>query len=91
MFSRTYSDTTLSFALTISAAAWGMYWFPLRAIEQAGFSGAWSVVFFNACPMLVLCPLILVNRKQLSTVLGPTIFTAVMIGLAFSFYANGLV
>ena len=58
---------------------------------MAGFSGAWSVVFFNACPMLVLCPLIVVNRKQLGAALGLTIFTAVMIGLAFSLYANGLV
>jgi drug/metabolite transporter (DMT)-like permease len=49
------------------------------------------VVFFNACPLLVLCPLILINRKQLCAVPGPTIFAAVMIGLAFSLYANGLV
>jgi drug/metabolite transporter (DMT)-like permease len=91
MLSKIYSDTTLSLALTISAAAWGLYWFPLRTLEQAGFSGAWSVVFFNACPMLVLCPLILINRKQLGAVPGPTIFAAVMIGLAFSLYANGLV
>ena len=41
--------------------------------------------------MLVLCPLILINRKQLGAVPGPTIFAAVMIGLAFSLYANGLV
>lgn len=40
--------------------------------------------------MLVLCPLILINRKQLSAVAGPTIFAPVMIRLAFSLYANGL-
>jgi drug/metabolite transporter (DMT)-like permease len=49
------------------------------------------VVFFYACPMLVLCPLIFINRKQLGAVPRPTIFAAVMIGLAFSLYANGLV
>jgi len=46
MFSKIYSDTTLSIALTLSAAAWGLYWFPLRLIESTGIEGAWSVVFF---------------------------------------------
>ena len=91
MFSKIYSDKTLSLALALSAGVWGLYWFPLRTIENAGISGSWSVVFFNACPLIVLCPWLVFNFKKLIGVLGPTVLAATMIGLAFTLYANGLV
>lgn len=91
MFSKTHSDNTLSLALALSAAAWGLYWWPLRTIENVGVSGSWSVVFFNACPLIVLCPLLVFNFKKLTGVPGPTVFASLMIGLAFTLYANGLV
>ena len=91
MFTKTYSDKTLSLVLTLSAAAWGLYWFPLRTIEEVGIAGSWSVVFFNACPMLILCPWLLFNFRKLIGIWAPTLFAAVMVGLAFSLYANGLV
>jgi len=89
--STTYSDKTLSIALAISAAIWGLYWMPLRTIENAGLSGAWSVVFFNACPLVVLCPILLFHFRKMAGLLWPTALAALMIGLAFTFYANGLV
>ena len=91
MLSKVYSDKTLSLALALSAGVWGLYWYPLRTIENVGISGSWSVVFFNACPLIVLCPLLVFNFKQLMGVLGPTLLAATMIGLAFTLYANGLV
>ncbi|MGI9319175.1 MAG: DMT family transporter [bacterium] len=91
MFSENNSDKTLSLALSLSAGIWGLYWFPLRAIESAGISGSWSVVFFNACPLVVLCPLLIFNFKKVIGVLGPTILAGLMIGMAFTLYANGLV
>ena len=87
---KNYSDFTLSLALSLSAAAWGLYWIPLRAIEEVGFAGAWSAVFFNACPLLVLVPLLVLARKRFTTELRPCLFAALMIGIAFSLYANGL-
>ncbi len=86
-----YSEKTLSLALAISAAFWGLYWFPLRTIEATGMSGSWSVVFFNACPLIVLCPILVVQLKKLNTVFWPTVLASTMIGLAFSLYATGLV
>jgi hypothetical protein len=40
MLSEEYSDTTFSLALSLSAGAWGLYWFPLRTIENVGISGS---------------------------------------------------
>ena len=91
MFAKVYSDKTLSLALALSAGFWGLYWFPLRTIENSGLSGSWSVAFFNACPLILLCPLLVFNFRQLTGVLGPTLLAAIMIGMAFTLYANGLV
>lgn len=86
-----YSDKNLSLALVVSAALWGLYWYPLRTIEGTGISGSWSVVFFNACPLVVLCPLLLFRYRQTTTVFWPTMLAAIMIAFAFSLYATGLV
>ena len=91
MFSKVHADKPLSIALAISAGVWGLYWYPLRTIESTGMSGAWSVVFFNACPLILLLPLLLFNFRQLMGVMGPTLLAAIMIGLAFTLYANGLI
>ena len=91
MLSDKNSDKTLSLALFLSAAAWGLYWFPLRAIENAGLSGSWSVVFFNACPLIVLLPWLVIHYRKVIGIAGPTLLAAIMIGMAFTLYSNGLV
>lgn len=91
MFSDTYSDRSLSLILVISAAAWGLYWYPLRSIEAHGFTGSWSVAFFNACPLIILLPLLTLTYKQLKGAFWPTVLAAALIGLAFTLFANGLI
>jgi len=91
MLSTNHSEKILSIALAISAAIWGLYWIPLRTIENAGLSGAWTVVFFNACPLIVLFPLLAFHFRKIAGMLWPTVLAALMIGLAFTFYANALV
>lgn len=86
-----YSEKTLSLALAVSAAFWGLYWLPLRTIEATGITGSWSVVYFNACPLIVLCPLLFFNYRKLNGVIWPTVLAATMIGMAFTLYATGLV
>ena len=91
MVSKVYSEKTLSLALTLSAGVWGLYWYPLRTIEATGMTGGWSVAFFNACPLIVLCPFLVLHFQKFIAVMGPTLLAAGMIGLAFTCYANGLV
>jgi len=85
------SDKILSLIIIVSAGAWGLYWLPLRSIEQAGIIGSWSIVFVNACPLIILIPLLLFNLDQLKIYPKPILFAGIMIGSAFTFYANGLV
>jgi len=85
------SDKILSFIIVVSSCAWGLYWLPLRSIEQSGIVGSWSIVLVNACPLIILVPLIFFNLDKLKKYPKPILFAGIMIGAAFTFYANGLV
>ena len=64
------SDKILSFIIVVSSCAWGLYWLPLRSIEEAGIIGSWSIVFGNACPLLILVPLLLFQYISLDNILS---------------------
>jgi drug/metabolite transporter (DMT)-like permease len=85
------SDKILSLIIVVSSCAWGLYWLPLRSIEQSGIVGSWSIVLVNACPLIILVPLIFFNLDKLKKYPKPIFFAGIMIGAAFTFYANGLV
>jgi len=87
----TSSDKTPSITLFVAAAFWGLYWLPLREIGAVGLPTAWSVAFFNACPLLVLIPYVIVKRKTYLTDLRAVALVALLTGLGLSFYATGLV
>jgi len=91
LFAKIYSDASLSLLILISASAWGLYWLPLRTIEQAGMAGSWSIVLVNACPLIVLLPYLAFNLKGFKVDIIPMICAGLMIGTAFTLYANGLV
>ena len=85
------SDKILSLIIVVSSCAWGLYWLPLRSIEQSGIVGSWSIVLVNSCPLIILVPLIFFNLDKLKKYPKPIFFAGIMIGAAFTFYANGLV
>jgi len=66
----------------------GIYWIPLRALGDAGFSGAWSPVMLNAFPLTFICPLLIYRWKTF--VPGRLRFHigGLLAGLAFVLYAN---
>lgn len=51
-------------AVALSAFAWGVYWIPLRAMDTAGITGAWSIVMFNALPAALLLPLYVLRFRR---------------------------
>ena len=85
------TTNNLSIALFFSAAAWGLFWIPLRQVEALGISGSWTVVIFNAIPLIVLIPIFLLTFKKYDAFFRPTIYSAIFIGLAITFYSKGLV
>jgi len=54
-------------------------------------AGSWSIVLVNACPLIVLFPLLAQNLKGLKVHPVPMTCAGFMIGAAFTLYANSLV
>ena len=68
----------------------GIFWIPLRALGDAGFSGAWSPLVLNAFPLTFVCPLLIYRWRTF--VPGRLRFHigGLLAGLAFVLYANSL-
>ena len=77
-------------AVTLGAAIWGIYWWPLRHVEGLGMSGLWPVVLASAVPLVILLPLLVYRRKQSSGKLGTVLIIGLLSGGAITFYSIGL-
>jgi len=55
-FSNLNIVTQAKLACAYSGVAWGLYWIPLRLMDQAGVYAAWSTVLFYAVPLLFFLP-----------------------------------
>ena len=78
-------------AVTIGAAIWGIYWLPLRYIEQLGMSGVWAVVLANSIPLVLLFPLSLKYRREIADDFRMLLVIGLFAGGAVTFYSIGLI
>lgn len=89
ILSKNQSDLTISMVVFLSAAIWGLYWLPLRKIEQAGVAASWSVLAIYVVPFLFLVPWMIVRRHALLNKAGPILLIGFPIGAALACYATG--
>ena len=89
ILSKNQSDLTISIVVFLSAAIWGLYWLPLRKIEQAGITTSWSVLAIYVVPFLFLMPWVIVRRHALRSKAGPILLIGFPIGAALACYATG--
>ncbi len=54
-------DTAGAWAVVIGAAVWGVYWIPLRYLEQAGIPGLWAVALVMGAAFI---PALIVTMRQ---------------------------
>ena len=53
-----YSTQTIArFACLYAGAIWGIFWIPLRAINEVGISGLWSSAIWFMVPTIILLPI----------------------------------
>lgn len=78
-------------AVTIGAAIWGIFWLPLRYMEQLGMPGLWAVVLASAVPLVILLPLLVLYRKQSSGGLPTILIIGLLSGAALTFYSVSLI
>ena len=85
------AERVASIVLFAGASVWGLYWVPLRALTGMGIDGAWGVVYFNACPLIVLVPVLIWGRSRMLARPGPVLFIGAATGLGMGFYSSAIV
>ena len=51
------TETLAKITVAFSGLAWGLFWLPIRALEQAGMSAFWSLMVFYLVPGVIVLPL----------------------------------
>lgn len=80
-----------SMSVLIGAAIWGVYWIPLRYLEDMGISGAWPVALLNVAPILVFAGWSLSNWQKHKVHFQAAFVIGLLTGLAFALYGLGLI
>lgn len=78
-------------AVTLSAFAWGVYWIPLRLMDEAGIVGVWSIVMFNLLPAILLAPVVALRWRALAFGGWRLHVAGLFAGLAMVSYAGALI
>lgn len=73
-------------AAVYAGLVYGIYWIPLRALAEQGFSGVWPVVAMNVLPCVVLLSLVLIVRTSFPVRMRFHV-TGFLAGLTFVLYA----
>jgi len=81
-------DLLPSLAIAFSAALWGLFWLPVRAIEEAGISAGWTGPVIFAAVTVVFLPVALWRWRAFARQ-GVGLLTAgALAGTAFALYAT---
>ncbi len=76
-----------SAGIALSAALWGLFWIPVRAIEDTGVSALWTGPILFACVALMFLPFAIARWKSFRRAGFGLILTGLLPGLGFSLYA----
>ena len=80
-----------SSAVFLSALLWGLYWIPLRSLEEQGIDGSWAIALLNIPAIVVLALFVFAQWQQQRRYLGQAIAIGVFTGIGIALYATGLV
>ena len=88
MISRFSAQTLAKFAALYAGLAYGLYWIPLRALEQQGLQDVLPSLMFNLVPMVLILPLIAWRWPQIRRAPLHFHLTGLVVGLALVGYTN---
>ena len=78
-------------ACLYAGAVWGLFWIPLRSLENAGLHGLWVLVVYFAVPTLCLLPIGIWRWKYFKTGGLQLQITAMLSGSALLLYTMSIV
>lgn len=90
MFSNLSLKARASLACAYSGVAWGLFWIPLRGMDEAGITDAWATVMFYGVPLLIFLPWMIKNWRRIVFGGWSLHFIGMATGVSLAFYSNSL-
>lgn len=85
-----HTPTFASVAVFLAAAFWGLYWIPLRYVEDLGITGTWPVIFLNLPAALALGGYILTKWEGHRRHMPRAILIGIFTGAGYGLFSVGL-
>lgn len=76
-------DLLPSLVVFLAGGLWGLYWYPMRAIQAAGVSQPWVVVTVGGVVALLFLPIAFWRRRQLRAHARPLLAIGLLVGAGF--------
>jgi drug/metabolite transporter (DMT)-like permease len=90
MFANLSLKARASLACAYSGVAWGLFWIPLRGMDDAGITDAWATVVFYAVPLVLFSPWIFRNWRRIARCGWSLHLIGISTGVSLAFYSNAL-
>ena len=88
-------STSLEFkaklACLYAGAVWGLFWIPLRALEEAGINGLWITVIYFLIPTICLIPIVILRWQHVKEGGISLQLTTMLSGGALLLYSTSIV
>ncbi|MGI9416088.1 MAG: DMT family transporter [Hyphomicrobiales bacterium] len=84
-------ETVAKLACAFAGVAWGLFWLPLRAMDQAGIAGAWATVMIYLVPLVCAVPLLLWRWRAIAAGGWLMQMIGIVAGIALVLYADALI
>lgn len=78
-------------ACAYAGAAWGLFWIPLRALEDVNITGAWPSVLFFLVPTAIVAPILIFRWRQIVRGGIRSQLIGILCGVAIAIYANSVI
>lgn len=85
------NERCVSAAILGAGMIWGLFWLPMRLLNEAGIGPAWAAMLLNLMACVLLLPVALLRGHGPWILPRSEVLTAVLNGSGFSFYAISLV
>ena len=79
-----------SLALIIGGVLWGLFWIPLRALDDSGITGAWPGLLVYIVVVAVMLPMIFLRPGLIKSPILSLAWCGLFTGTAFALYATSL-
>jgi drug/metabolite transporter (DMT)-like permease len=81
-------DLLASLAVGAPAMFWGIFWIPVRRLDEGGIDGAWVMIALYTISMIVLAPFALLCWRGVRTAGWGWALTGLLTGGSFLLYGN---